>query len=92
MMQWTYLLLMKSESHAEMRVFQVVNNQQVSILAFVGRRSGNVLFMTFVIETDELKAKRIEALLYRLQAILRVDVFPVEKSEAKEAVERTESD
>lgn len=92
MTQWTYLLLMRSELHAEMRVFQVVNNQQVPTLAFYGRRTGNVLSITFVIETDDLKAKRIEALLYRLQSILRVDAFPTQEFEAKQPVERMETD
>ena len=77
MTQWTYMLLMKSELHAEMRVFQLVNNQQASMVTFSGRRSGKLLTMTFIIEMDEGKAKRIEALLWHLQAILRVDVFPI---------------
>jgi hypothetical protein len=32
--------------------------------------------MTVVLEADESKARRIEALLCRLQSILRVDTFP----------------
>ncbi len=85
MEQWTYVLLMKSELHAEMRVFQLVNNQQTSMVTFSGRRSGQLLTMTFCIEADERLAKRIEALLYRLQPILRVDCFP---SEGRSAAER----
>lgn len=74
--QWTYLLLMKSELHAEVRVFQLVNNQQTSMATFSGRKSGELLTMTFIVEADERMARRIEALLYRLQPILRVDCFP----------------
>ena len=73
--QWTFLLLMNSELHAEMRVFQLVNNQQASMVTFSGRRSGELLTMTFVVEADERMAKRMEALLCRLQPILRVDCF-----------------
>lgn len=73
--QWTFLLLLKSELHAEMRVFQLVNNQQVPMVTFSGHRSGGLLSMTFIVEADERMAKRMEALLYRLQPILRVDCF-----------------
>lgn len=82
--QWTYLLLMRSELHAEMRVFQIVNNQQMSMVTFSGRRSGELLTMTFIVEADEKLAKRLEALLYRLQSILRVDCFPPERAPATE--------
>jgi hypothetical protein len=82
--QWTYLLLMKSELHAEMRVFQLVSNQQVSMVAFSGRRSGALLSMTFIVEADQKIAKRLEALLYRLQPILRVACFPPERAPASE--------
>lgn len=82
--QWTFLLLMNSERHAEMRVFQLVNNQQVSVVAFLGRRAGELLTMTFVVDADEKMAKRIEALLYRLQPILRVDRFPSERAKVAE--------
>jgi hypothetical protein len=76
---WKYLLLIKSELRAEMRVFQLVNNQQVSMITFSGRRSGEFLTMTFIVEAEERMAKRMEALLYRLQSILRVDCFPSER-------------
>lgn len=82
--QWTYLLLMRSELHAEMRVFQLVNNQQTSMVTFSGRRAGELLTMTFIVEADEKIAKRIEALLYRLQPILRVDCFPSQRGSAAE--------
>lgn len=72
---WTFLLLMNGELHAEMRVFQLVNNQQTPMVTFSGRRSGELLTMTFLVEADERVARRIEALLYRLQSILRVDCF-----------------
>jgi hypothetical protein len=62
-----------------MRVFQLVNNQQTSMVAFSGRRAGELSTMTFVVEADERTAKRIEALLYRLQPILRVDCFPSDR-------------
>ena len=77
MTQWTYLLLMKCELHAEMRVFQVVNNQQTPVLAFASRRSENLVTMNFIIGAEKPRAQRIEALLLRLQSILRVDVFPI---------------
>ena len=82
MQQWTYLLLVKSELHAEMRIFQLVNNQQTPMVSFSGRRSGELLAMTFIVEADEKLAKRMEALLYRLQSILRVDCFPCERESA----------
>lgn len=78
MMRWTYLLLMNTGAHMEMRVFQVVDNQQVSIIEFSGRRTGNLLTMTIVIEADESKATRIEALLWKLPLILGVDTFPTD--------------
>ena len=84
MQQWTYLLLIKNELHAEMRVFQLVNNQRASMVTFSGRRSGELLTMTFLIEADERIARRIEALLYRLQPILRVDCFLSEGTSARE--------
>lgn len=80
--QWTYLLLMRSELHAEMRVFQLVNNQQVSMTTFSGRRAGELVTMTFIVEADERIAKRMEALFYRLQPMLRVDCFPIERRSA----------
>ena|SRR5579862_2405786 len=79
MAEWTYLFLMKNEVHAEMRVFQVVDNQQVSILAFSGRRAGKVLTMTLIVEADKTKAKRIDALLAGLHAVLRVDAAPIKR-------------
>lgn len=82
--RWTYLLLMRSELHAEMRVFQLVNNQQVPMVTFFGSRSGELLTMTFIVEAEERIAKRIEALLYRLQPILRIDCFPSEMVSAAE--------
>lgn len=82
--QWTYLLLMRSELHAEMRVFQLINNQQVPMITFSGHRSGELLTMTFIVEGDEKVAKRIEALLYRLQSILRIDSFLSERRSAVE--------
>lgn len=82
--QWTFLILMKSELHAEMRVFQLASNQQVSMTTFTGRRSGELLTMTFVVKADEKQAKRIEALLYRLQPMLRVDCFLSERRDAAE--------
>ena len=88
MTQWRFMLRMNSELHAEMRVFQIVNNQQLSMLAFSGRSSGEILTMTFTIKTDGTKAKRIEALLYHLQPILYVDVSLSEESDAQESVER----
>jgi hypothetical protein len=81
---WTYLLLMRSELHAEMRVFQLVNNQQLSMVTFSGRRAGELLTVVFVVEAEEGKAQRMEALLYRLQSILRVDYFPSERAKAAE--------
>lgn len=77
--RWTFLLLMNAELHMEMRVFQVVNNQQTPMVTFSGRRSGEFLTMTFLVEADERAARRIEALLYRLQSILRVECFPPER-------------
>ena len=73
--QWTFLLLMNAELHAEMRVFQLINNQQAPMATFSGRRSGELLTMAFIVEVDEKLAKRMEALLHRLQPILRVDCF-----------------
>lgn len=73
--QWTYLLLLKSELHAEMRVFLLVNSQQLSMVSFFGRRSGKLLSMSFLVEADEKVARQMEALLYRLQPIQRVDCF-----------------
>ena len=78
--QWTFLLLMNAELHAEMRVFQLINNQQTSMVTFSGRRSGGLLTITFIVEADQKLAKRMEALLYRLQSILRVDCVPCDRS------------
>ena len=83
MTQWTYLVLMNPGVHAEMRVFQVVDNQQVLIVEFSGCRSGDLLTMTIVIEADEPKARRIEALLWRLPSILRVDTFASDRSQTQ---------
>jgi len=75
-MQWTYLVVTKNEPRAEMRVFQIVDHQQAPVLAFSGRRVGNQLFLTLIVEADESRAKRIEVLFCKLQMVLSVKVMP----------------
>jgi acetolactate synthase small subunit len=75
-MRWMYLVVTENEPRTEARVFQIVDNQQVPILAFSAYRLEEELFMTLTVEADVSKAERIESLLRKLQAILRVDAFP----------------
>jgi hypothetical protein len=74
MTQWTYLVVAKNEPRYEGRVFQIVDKQQTPLLAFSGHRLGEEFFMTLVVEADESKARRIEALLHKLQPTLHVKV------------------
>ena len=71
-MRWTFVVAIRSELHAEMRIFQVVNCQRAMILAFSGQRHGDELCITLDVETDGPRARRIESLLANLQAVLCV--------------------
>jgi acetolactate synthase small subunit len=75
-MRWMYLVVTENEPRTEARVFQIVDQQQVPVLAFSAYRLEDELFMTLTVEADGPKSKRIESLLRKLQAILRVDAFP----------------
>lgn len=74
MAQWTYLVMAMNEPQYERRVFQIVDRQRTPLLAFSGHRLGKEMFMTLVVEADEPKARRIEALLHTLQPTLHVKV------------------
>jgi acetolactate synthase small subunit len=75
-MRWMYLVVTENEARIEVRVFQIVDHQQVQVRAFSAYRLEDELFMTLTVEADPSKAKRIERLLRKLQAIVRVDAFP----------------
>ena len=79
-MRWTFGVAIKSELHAEMRIFQVVDCQQAVVLAFSGRRHGDELRIMLDVETDEPRARRIESLLRNLQAVLCVEASSGEGS------------
>lgn len=64
--------------HAEMRVFQAMDRQHAVVLAFSGQRHGGELRIVLNVETDESRARRIEALLSNLQPVLSVKVLPNE--------------
>lgn len=74
MTQWTYLVIAKNEPRYEAGVFQIVYEQETSLLVFSGHRLGEEFFMTLVVEADERKARRIEALLRKLRPTPHVKI------------------
>jgi acetolactate synthase small subunit len=55
--------------------FSDCRSSAVSVLSFSAYRREDELVMTLIVEADPAKAKRVEGLLRRLQAALRVDAF-----------------
>ncbi|MGC2403545.1 MAG: hypothetical protein WA510_27385, partial [Acidobacteriaceae bacterium] len=72
-MRRMYFVVAKNQPRGEARVLQVLDHQQVCVLVFLAHRYEEELHMTIIVEADAAKADRIESLLRRLQATLRVD-------------------
>jgi hypothetical protein len=72
-MRWMYLVVAKNQPRGEARILQVLDHQQVHPLHFLAHRCEEELLVTIIVEADAAKAERIESLLCRLQATLRVD-------------------
>ena len=73
-MTWRFDVVATVQERLLSRILQVLEVQRVSILSFNGEMSAMGARVTFAVFSEEDKAYRIEALLYRLEGIDRVSV------------------
>ena len=73
-MTWKFHVLASAERRLFSRILQVLESQLVAIHSFAGDEDGTVIRVTTVFSSEQDKAYRIEALLYRLQGIQHISV------------------
>jgi acetolactate synthase regulatory subunit len=74
-MTWRFDVVATAQERLLSRILQVLEVQRVSIHSFAGHMNEARARVTFVISSQEDKAYRIEALLYRLEGIDLVSVM-----------------
>jgi len=74
-MTWRFDVVATAQERLLSRILQVLEVQRVSIQSFAGHMNEARARVTFVISSQEDKAYRIEALLYRLEGIDLVSVM-----------------
>jgi hypothetical protein len=79
-MRWMYHVVAENQPRGEARILQVLDHQQVCVLVFLAHRCEENLLVMIIVEADAAKADRIESLLCRLQATLRVEKLAQEDS------------
>ena len=68
-MTWKFHVLANTQRRLFSRILQILESQMVGIHSFSGESNQHETSVTFVISSEEDKAYRIEALLYRLEDI-----------------------
>ena len=76
-MTWRFDVVATTQERLLSRILQVFEVQRVSILSFTGVMDGTRPRVTFTVSSQEDKAYRIEALLYRLEGIDQVSVSTI---------------
>jgi hypothetical protein len=74
-MTWKFEVVATVQERLLSRILQVLEVQRVSIRSFKGVMVGTGATVTFTVFSEENKAYRIEALLYRLEGIDYVSVL-----------------
>jgi hypothetical protein len=74
-MTWRFEVVATVQERLLSRILQVLEVQRVSIRSFKGEMVGTGAIVTFTVFSEENKAYRIEALLYRLEGIEDVSVL-----------------
>ena len=73
-MTWRFDVVATARERLLSRILQVLEVQRVSIHSFTAEMNRTEAKVTFAVSSEEDKAYRIEALLYRLEDIDRVSV------------------
>jgi hypothetical protein len=76
-MTWRFEVVATAHGRLLSRILQVLEVQRVSIHAFAAEMDGVGAKVTFSVSSEEDKAYRIEALLFRLEGIDQVSVSKV---------------
>jgi acetolactate synthase regulatory subunit len=71
-MTWRFCVVASVQERLLSRILQVLEVQRVSIQFFSGEISAAEARITFVVSSEETRAYRIEALLYRLETVRTV--------------------
>ena len=75
-MTWKFHVLAIDERRTFSRILQILEAQLVSIHSFRGESTVAGVSVTFQVSSEEDKANRIKALMYRLEAVRSVSVEP----------------
>jgi hypothetical protein len=75
-MTWKFHILATEQRRTFSRILQILEAQLVSIHSFVGEVTGAGVSVTLIFSSEQDKAYRIEALMYRLEDVRRVSVEP----------------
>jgi hypothetical protein len=73
-MIWRFEVVASVEERLLSRILQILEVQRVSIHTFAGDMDGAGARVVFAVSSEQDKAYRIEALLYRLEGIDQVSV------------------
>lgn len=75
-MTWTFQVIATDQRRTFSRILQVLESQMVRIHSFTGNTSDAETCVTVVFSSEQDKAYRIEALLYRLEDVRSVSRLP----------------
>lgn len=73
-MTWKFHVLANADRRLFSRILQVLENQMVSIHSFTGEIDDDGACIKVLLSSEQDRAYRIEALLYRLEGIRSVSV------------------
>lgn len=76
-MKWMFLVTADLEARTHARILQVLDNQRIQIHSFVVSAGDDWGAVHVLIEIDPEKARRVRALLLRLESVYRVDCFGI---------------
>jgi acetolactate synthase regulatory subunit len=77
-MIWRFDLVATQDRRLHSRILQAFENQMVDIRSLVSRPAGDAVQIICVVSSEQDKAYRLRALLYRLQNIRSVQVTEIE--------------
>jgi len=77
-MTWKFHVRATVQQRLFSRILQILESQMVVIHSFNGENSDEEIFVTFHFSSEQDKAYRIEALLYRLEGVRDVSQSVVE--------------
>jgi hypothetical protein len=73
-MTWTFHVLATAQRRLFSRILQVLESQMVSIHSFEGQIGEEDAYVSFTFFSEQDRADRVKALLYRLEGIRSVSV------------------